>query len=438
MAEMRLIAQAKLELRTSVRELGRRALAGTLGVQFAILMCGTLTGLLAARMLGPSGRGELTAIIVWPSALSALLTLGMNQALVYRSGKNPAGAAIIFGTSLRIGSVQALLTVAVGAVLVYFTARHLGAMAYHSALIYLFGVPFYIVGGYPANIFQGIGKLKVFNWLRFLPVGLYAVALLFLFTAHLGSVRTIIVVQVVAFIVAAGIALLALRRAVPPPFPFEREELRGISRFALRAYAANCTGFLNQRVDQLILSLLVPNAQLGYYVVAVTLTGGLIFLPTALASIAVSRATQQHEVSAAALVRRSLFLTAVVFSVVCVAFYLALPWLLVLLFGRAFGPSVTAARILMPGIFMLGMAQVLYSGANALGRPEVPSYGEGTGLAVTAIGLFLAVPRYGYIGAAWVSTVAYALSPLVSTALLWKSIFARTQEPQQTEAIAQV
>jgi O-antigen/teichoic acid export membrane protein len=434
MAEMRLIAQAALELRASVLELGRRTLVGTIGVQFAILMCGTLTGLLAARMLGPSGRGELTAVIVWPSALSALLTLGMNQALVYRSGKNPTRAAIIFGTSLRIGILQALLTLLIGTVLVYFTARHLGAAAYHSSLIYLSGIPFFIVGGYPVNIFQGLGKLKAFNWLRFLPVGLYAAALVFLFTAQLGSVRSIILVQVAAFIVAAGIGLLALRRAVPPPFRFERDELRGISRFALRAYAANCTGFLNQRVDQLILSLLVPTAQLGYYVVAVTLSTGLIFLPTALASIALSRATQQHEISAAALVRRSLLLTAVVFSAVCLVFYLVLPWLLVLLFGRAFAPSVTAACILIPGIFMLGMAQVLYSGANALGRPEVPSYGEGAGLVITAIGLFLAVPRYGYIGAAWVSTSAYTLSLLVSTALLWRNIFIKAQEPQKMAA----
>jgi O-antigen/teichoic acid export membrane protein len=225
---------------------------------------------------------------------------------------------------------------------------------------------------------------------------------------------------------------------VPQPFSFERDELRGISHFALRAYAANCTGFLNQRVDQLILSLLVPTAQLGYYVVAVTLTNGLIFLPTALASIAVSRATQQHELSAAALIRRSLLLTAVLFSAVCLAFYLVLPWLLVHLFGRAFAPSVTAARILMPGIFMLGIAQVLYSGANALGRPEVPSYGEGAGLVITAIGLFIAVPRYGYIGAAWVSTTAYTLSVLVSTALLWRGIFIAAQEPQQRRMAAQV
>lgn len=422
-------AETHRSLQSSLQELGIRSLAGTVGAQFAILMCGTLTGLLTARMLGPSGRGELTAIIVWPSALAAMLTLGMNQALVYRSGKAPAHAATIFGASLRIGMAQALLTITIGAVLVYFTSRHLGSAAYRSALIYLFGVPFYIVGGYPANIFQGLGNLRAFNWLRFLPVGLYVVALLLLFAARLGSVRAIIVVQVAAFILAAGIALLALRRALPQPFDFAADEFGAIYRYALKAYASNGASFLNQRVDQLILSLLVPNAQLGYYVVAVTLTGGLTFLPIALANIAFSRAAQQHEILAAALVRRSLLLTAIIFGMVCIGSYLLLPWLLVLLFGRAFAPSIIAARILMPGIFMLGMAQVLYSGANALGRPGVPSFGEGTGLIITAIGLFLAVPHYGYIGAAWVSTIAYTLSLVVSTVLLWKSIFIRREEP---------
>jgi O-antigen/teichoic acid export membrane protein len=59
---------------------------------------------------------------------------------------------------------------------------------------------------------------------------------------------------------------------------------------------------------------------------------------------------------------------------------------------------------------MIGLNQVLYNGSSALGRPGLPSIAEGVSVAATAIGLSILVPRYGYIGAAVVSTVAYTLS----------------------------
>ena len=65
----------------------------------------------------------------------------------------------------------------------------------------------------------------------------------------------------------------------------------------------------------------------------------------------------------------------------------------------------------------VGLNQVLYSGANALGRPVLPSYAEGVSWWSTAVGLYLLVPRYGYIGAAVVSSVAYTISFVVMLGL---------------------
>jgi O-antigen/teichoic acid export membrane protein len=66
---------------------------------------------------------------------------------------------------------------------------------------------------------------------------------------------------------------------------------------------------------------------------------------------------------------------------------------------------------------MIGLNQVLYNGASALGRPGLPSCAEGASMAVTAIGLYVLVPRYGYIGAAIVSSVAYTFSFLLMLGL---------------------
>jgi O-antigen/teichoic acid export membrane protein len=66
---------------------------------------------------------------------------------------------------------------------------------------------------------------------------------------------------------------------------------------------------------------------------------------------------------------------------------------------------------------MIGLNQVLYNGASALGRPGLPSCAEGISMGITAIGLYLLVPRYGYIGAAIISSIAYTISFLVMLVL---------------------
>ena len=94
----------------------------------------------------------------------------------------------------------------------------------------------------------------------------------------------------------------------------------------------------------------------------------------------------------------------------CGALYALTPFLIHLIFGVAYDGSILSCRILLPGAVMIGLNQVLYNGAYALGRPGLPSWAESVSMAVTAVGLYLLVPRYGYIGASIVSTVAYTFS----------------------------
>src|SRR2546427_9787609 len=51
---------------------------------------GIVTGIIAARWLGPDGRGELAAIQMWPSAVASLAMIGLPEALVYLSAKHPS------------------------------------------------------------------------------------------------------------------------------------------------------------------------------------------------------------------------------------------------------------------------------------------------------------------------------------------------------------
>jgi O-antigen/teichoic acid export membrane protein len=140
--------------------------------------------------------------------------------------------------------------------------------------------------------------------------------------------------------------------------------------------------------------------------------------PQAAGIVTFSKGSSQHSEDAKETIGTSFRASLLWLLVFCGTLYVLLPFLIRLVFGSAFDSAIVACRILLPGSLMIGLSQVLYNGASALGRPALPSYAEGVSMAVTAIGLFLLVPRYGYIGAAIVSSIAYTISLILMLVLM--------------------
>src|ERR1019366_4064119 len=89
-----------------------RALRSTFATNMALAVLAVATGVLAARLLGPSGEGELTAIQTWPLLLGTLAMLGLDSALVYFISRQPERGKQLTSTAVLIGLLSAL---AVGA-----------------------------------------------------------------------------------------------------------------------------------------------------------------------------------------------------------------------------------------------------------------------------------------------------------------------------------
>lgn len=70
---------------------GLRAVVQSVGSKSAILALQAGTGILTARTLGPAGRGELAAMILWPLFIASVTTLGVPSSLIYHL-RSRAGA----------------------------------------------------------------------------------------------------------------------------------------------------------------------------------------------------------------------------------------------------------------------------------------------------------------------------------------------------------
>ncbi len=389
----------------------------TFAGQGLILGLGTLTGILSARILGPSGRGEYAAIILWPTALMMVLSFGINQAVAYYGGKRAYSISELSTGSLVVGLVQSVLAVAIGLAIIPLVLGKYSATVRHLEILFVLFTPAAILSVFAGNLFQGIPDLLRFNIIRVMSPIAYFLGLVYVIASKRVSLDAVIYSQIASYVIALVVGVVLVAILLKPRFHWSRAIIPDLVHYGGRVQVTNIANYFNQRVDQLVLSLVVPPKQLGFYAVAVTVATGLTVFSQAAGIVTFSRGASQSPEQCRATIGVS-FRAALAWLVASSALvYFLTPALIHLIFGSAFDGSILACRILLPGTVVLGLNQVLYNGASALGRPGLPSIAEGVSIALTAIGLYLLVPKYGYIGAAIVSSIAYAVSFVIMLVL---------------------
>jgi O-antigen/teichoic acid export membrane protein len=211
-------------------------------------------------------------------------------------------------------------------------------------------------------------------------------------------------------VVGGGVAYGLLLKKEKLRLAWNRRAVLGLSKYGFKTQFETVNSYINQRVDQLLLSLFVAPRELGLYVVAVTLSLAVGFFPQAMGIVTLASGSNLPPSEARQAISLSFRLSLVWLLLLCTGIFVVAPQLIVFFFGPKFAGSVLACRILLPGTAFLGLRQVLYEGARALGKPAVPSYAEGFGTLVTISALYLLLPRYGFVGAAIASTLAYGTS----------------------------
>ena len=78
-----------------------------------VLGLNAATSIVVARALKPAGRGEMSAIIMWPGFFAALLTFGIPSSLTYNLRRNPGRAPESIGAAtiltLLVGVITGIL-----------------------------------------------------------------------------------------------------------------------------------------------------------------------------------------------------------------------------------------------------------------------------------------------------------------------------------------
>src|SRR5580658_6318640 len=91
---------------------GLRAVVQSIVSKVAILALQAATGILTARTLGPAGRGELAAMILWPLFVASVTTLGVPNSLIYHLRRRPEERGQLIANGFVLAAVLGIIAAA--------------------------------------------------------------------------------------------------------------------------------------------------------------------------------------------------------------------------------------------------------------------------------------------------------------------------------------
>jgi len=385
----------------------------TMGANILVAFVGLITGPLAARLLGPHGRGELAAIQTWPSFLALIAMLGMHEATVYFSARDPERSGRYLASAATLALLAAGPFFAVGYLLMPLLLAAQSREVITAARSYLLLIPLYALVLTPLNCLRGRSDLVVWNVLKLtLSLGW----LLVLITASIYDTVTpqwitnnyLIVFALLFFPVFA-----VVRQRVPGPIRPDWHLWRPMLKYGLPTATAVVPYVLNLRLDQLLMAALLEPRLLGLYAVAVAWAAAMTPLLRAVGAVTFPLVASQESIhDQVRMLAQGARLGGFIAVNAGLILFAITPVAVPMLFGASFAPAVPSALILVVAEVMADLNDILREGMRGLGKTKIVIGSEICGLLVAAVALWIFLPPLNIIGAALASLLGYSASAI--------------------------
>lgn len=397
-----------------------KATAGSLASSFVLQSALVISGVLVARMLGPQNRGFLALLILWPTVIARVGSLGIPSAVPYFLARDPERSRNLAHGLLRPVVLQLIVLTALHAGILWFFLLGKQPAVRSAGLITLAGVPNLLGLDYGLGLLQGQQRFTAFNIFRALSGCLYAGAALALFLLGIGSLVTVAIVLATSGLAVAGGALLIGVRGLPVSSDSDQSGLsKEMVWFGLRGFLGSVSPFETFRLDQAVIGLLLSPAALGLYVVGLAFTNlprlvaqsvGLVAYPY----IASRQSDNPQWRSIKPFLLFSMAVTTPVIILIAATADFSVPFF----FGHEFASAIPVTRVLLIGALFMAARRVLSDGARGSGFPGIGTLAEIASWLCLVPGIVLLAPRWGIVGVGAAFTVASAAS-LIVLILTW-------------------
>ncbi|MCU1268098.1 MAG: polysaccharide biosynthesis protein [Acidobacteria bacterium] len=383
-----------------------------------MLSSGVITSLLSAWALGPTGRGDLMVVLMWPAIFSMVAQIGLPQAYRFWSARRPECVSALFSNAVLFTLVLGLLMLGLAELVIPYLIGQRSPDVLHLARIYLLVIPILMLTDLTRGLLEGARRFTWVGALRLILFGVQLGSYIVLWLIGRLTVATATYTMIASLIASLLLSVFAVWHELRPRWEPRSSELAETLRYGIRDYPGVLTEFVNWRMDLMMLVGMASSNAVGLYVVALRLADITSTLASSVGDALlpeVAASTKPEE--ATAVVTRSLRLTLTAHLLILVPLWIAAPYILRFAYGKGFVPVTNVLRMLMFASVVWSAGAIVISGLNGLGHPGLSAIARITSAVVMIVALLTWLPTRGIQGAALASVVGYSVMFLV--ALFW-------------------
>ena len=383
-----------------------------------VLMAGlaVLTGILSARLLGPQGRGELAAIQLWPTLLLLLSELGMSDALVYYSAREPRAGLGYLATAviMALATCVPVMVIAYAAMPLFLATQSWAVIS--AARGYLFLLPVNALFGLSYHILRGRGDFSAWNAARLIAPIVWLIVLLLGWGLGKHDPRFYAFSYLSLFAMSLMLVLGLVVKRIEGSFRPDVAKVRRLLGYGLACLLSGIPRLISSRLGQVMIAASLPAEMLGLYVASVAwsmMVNPLVSsISTTVSPRVASEGDRDRQCQIFAQASRATVLVSVLVTpgtIVCT------PLILPVLFGRSFASAVPIACVLLGGAAIANINDTLGQGLRGFGFPSWAARAESVGAFVSVIVLLLLLGPLGMSGAAVASVMGSASVMFIET-----------------------
>ncbi|MCK4537490.1 MAG: polysaccharide biosynthesis C-terminal domain-containing protein [Candidatus Krumholzibacteria bacterium] len=390
----------------------------TFVTKVGLLITGLVTSIVIARMLGAEGKGMLSLAVLSASVIYSLTNLGLGSGSGYFLGRKKIDKTLLAGIwmslSLLIGGLAMSVSLIPAPIAV---PRILPDVPVGLVMIALCSIPFSIILYNFQMLSRADADFRAFNILELSQPGIFLLVFLSLVWFFPDSKLTVAVATFSFSVFAAAmLALFIWGRKVKLRPRWDGGIVKSAMGFGVMGHMTSFLGFLNLRVDMLLLNFFISVEAVGYYSISVMIAEKIWYFPDTLAIVLYPRVAHGSDEEAniqTSIVSRQVVL---IVTAVCIVLAAVARPLIDLLYSDLFSSAFAPFLFLLPGVLSASLSRVLGSDLMARGHPKVNMW-AGFAALITNVGCnMIFIPKFGIIGAAGATSISYTLHFLV---ILW-------------------
>ncbi len=331
----------------------------TMIVSVLVLLINILTGVLTAQYLGPTGRGEQTAMMNWSQFLAFSMSFGIPSALIYNAKKNPDDAGVLYRMSLLLGIGFGIVAMIIGILVLPYWLKSFSPEVVAFAQWSMIQCPLMVVSQINNAAYQFRGEYQKFNGLRYvIPLLTLVIIGILIMGGWMNPFTTALAYLVPGAPLFIGMTI-SLLRTYRVKMKDAYLNFKRLFTYGLGSYGNDLLGQFSYYIDQIVIAGLLRPADLGLYVVAVSLSRMVTFFSSSITVVLFPKASELSKEEAISLTFKAFRISTTFTLLGSLVLMVVAPLVIPLLYGKDFNTALTVFRLLLLEVTISGGTIIL-------------------------------------------------------------------------------